>query len=380
MPLLKKQGLNKLELSNYRPISNLNTVSKLLERLAPSRLRPQLTGSSNFSKLQSAYRSGCSTETALLSILDGLYQAIDNKETAVLVSLDLSAAFDTISHDILLNRLDVEFSERGTALAWVKSYLSDRQQFVKIAMKPATVSQQLVVLSIITERLRHWFLSNGLMLNPDKSEALLVGTHQQRSAVATIKSVFVAGVVLPISSELKSLGVIMDSQLSFDGQVSAMCRACNFHIRALWHVRHLLSSQVARTVACSIVGSRLDYCNAVLYGANKTTLSRLQRIQNSLARVVLQVPRRTHALPLLHQLHWLPVEHRITYKTALLTYKVHVQSSAAYLHSLPIGRSCPRTLRFRKRQSSFNLVFAPSSQVVLSVSLRRPSGTVFLLL
>jgi exonuclease III len=399
LPLLKKQGLNKSELSNYRPISNLNTVSKLLERLALSRLRPQLTGSSNFSKLQSAYRSGCSTETALLSILDGLYQAIDNKETAVLVSLDLSAAFDTISHDILLNRLDVEFGVRGTALAWIKSYLSDRQQFVKIgrhrsrsvsynlgvpqgsvlgpllfvtyvspvgdivtsaglgfhqyaddtqiyfAMKPATVSQQLDVLSTTTERLRYWFLSNGLMLNPDKSEALLVGTHQQRSAVATIKSVPVAGVVLPISSELKSLGVIMDSQLSFDGQVSAMCRACNFHIRALWHVRHLLSSQVARTVACSIVGSRLDYCNAVLYGANKTTLSRLQRIQNSLARVVLQVPRRTHALPLLHQLHWLPVEHRITYKTALLTYKVHVQSSPAYLHSLLIGRSCPRTLR-----------------------------------
>ena len=74
-------------------------------------------GSSNFSKIQSAYRSGCSTETAPLSILDGLYQAIDNKETAVLVSLDLSAAFDTISHDILLNRLDVEFGVRGL-LRW----------------------------------------------------------------------------------------------------------------------------------------------------------------------------------------------------------------------------------------------------------------------
>ena len=94
-----------------------------------------------------------------------------------------------------------------------------------------------------------------------------------------------------------------------------------------------------------LVGSRLDYCNAVLYGANKTTLSRLQRIQNNLARVVLQVPRRTHALSLLQQLHWLPVEHGITYKTALLAYKVHAQSSQAYLHSLLTSRSFSRTLR-----------------------------------
>ena len=72
-------------------------------------------------------------------------------------------------------------------------------------MKPSTISQQLDVICTTTERLRHWFLTNGLMLNPDNSEALLVGTHQQRSVVATIKSVPVAGVDLPISSELSRL-------------------------------------------------------------------------------------------------------------------------------------------------------------------------------
>ena len=72
-------------------------------------------------------------------------------------------------------------------------------------MKPSTVSQQLDVISTTTECLRHWFLTNGLMLNPDNSEAILVRTHQQRSVVATIKSVPVAGVDLPISSELSRL-------------------------------------------------------------------------------------------------------------------------------------------------------------------------------
>ena len=288
---------------------------------------------------------------------------------------------------------------RGTALAWIKSYLSDRRQFVKIgrhqsksvsynlgvpqgsvlgpllfityvspvsdivtsaglgfhqyaddtqihfALNPATVIQDLDVLRIVTGRLHYWFLKNGLMLNPDKSEALLVGTHQQRNAVAAINSVPVAGVDLPIASQLKSLGVTIDNRLSFDKQVNAVCRACNFHIRALWHIRHLLTSKFACTVACSIVGCRLDYCNAVLYGVNKTTLSKLQRVQNNLARVVLQVPRRTHADPLLYQLHWLPVEYRIIYKTALLTYKVRAQSSPTYLHSLLTDRRCSRTLR-----------------------------------
>ena len=124
-----------------------------------------------------------------------------------------------------------------------------------------------------------------------------------------------------------------------------MCRACNFHIRALSHVRNLLPFQVTQTLACSIVGSRLDYCNAVLRGAPKSTLSMLQRVQDNLARVVLQVPRRTHAAPLLHQLHWLPVEYRITYKVALLTYKIRSRSTPHYLNDLLKTRSCARTLR-----------------------------------
>jgi len=77
LPLIKKAGLDRSQLANYRPISNLNTISKLIERLVLTRLRLQLMESPNFSKLQSAYRSGCSTETALLSVLDGIYQAID---------------------------------------------------------------------------------------------------------------------------------------------------------------------------------------------------------------------------------------------------------------------------------------------------------------
>ena len=126
-------------------------------------------------------------------------------------------------------------------------------------MRHATASHDIVTLRICTERLRCWFLNNGLMLNPDKSEALLVGARQQRQAVVVVGAVSVAGVDQPLSSELKSLGVIIDEQPSFESHIRAVCRVCNFHLRALAHIRYLLPLSVAQTLACSIVCSRLDY-------------------------------------------------------------------------------------------------------------------------
>jgi len=123
LPLLKKAGLDSSSSGNYRPISNLSTVSKVLERLVLTRLRPHLLESANFSEYQSAYRKGHSTETALLEVLGGVCMAADNKQVTVLISLDLSAAFDTVDYEILLQRLQSEFGVTGTPLDWLRSYL-----------------------------------------------------------------------------------------------------------------------------------------------------------------------------------------------------------------------------------------------------------------
>jgi len=126
LPLSKKAGLDSSLPGNYRPISNLSTISKVLERLVLTRLRPHLLASPNFSQYQSAYRKGHSTETALLEVLDGVYTAADNRQVTVLISLDLSAAFDTVDHAIVLQRLQSEFGVTDIPLSWLHSNLVGR--------------------------------------------------------------------------------------------------------------------------------------------------------------------------------------------------------------------------------------------------------------
>ena len=116
-PLLKKPSLDTGNPSSYRPISNLNNISKILEQLFLSRLYPHVTSSPNFNHLQSAYCPHHSTETALLQTFDGIFNSADRSQPTFLVSLDLSAAFDTIDHFTLLSRLSISFGVNGTAVA-----------------------------------------------------------------------------------------------------------------------------------------------------------------------------------------------------------------------------------------------------------------------
>jgi len=109
--------------------------------------------------------------------------------------------------------------------------------------------------------------------------------------------------------------------------------------------RERMTTQLAQTLACSLILSMLDYCNAVLHGIPSGNIQKLQRVQNSAAQIVLQAPRRSHTKPLLRQLHWLPVQHRITYKLAVMTYKVRTTSTPVYLSRHIRLRDSVRTLR-----------------------------------
>jgi len=270
----------------------------------------------------------------------------DDKQVTVLIGLDLSAAFDTVDHRLLLDRLRLEFGVTEMPLRWLQSYLKGRIEFIKmgqhkshstevdvgfpqgsvlgpllfavycspiadviahhsvqyhqyandtqlhLAMCTYNTPAGLSVLAECTTDVRHWYLQNSLQLNPDQSEALIIGiTNQLRAVTSSVSFVSVAGVDLPVADDIKVLGVVLDRPLSFHKHVSAVVRSCNYHVQAIRHIRHLLTTQLAQTLACSLILSRIDYCSAVLHGAPSYSIKKLQRVQNNAARIVLKAPR-----------------------------------------------------------------------------------------
>ena len=173
----------------------------------------------------------------------------------------------------------------------------------------------------------------------------------------------VAGAPLSFVDNIRSLRVQIDSDLSFDAQVNAVCRSCNHHNRALRQIRNNLSTDTTKTVACAIVGSRLDYCNSLLHNISKKNIQKLQRIQNNLARVVLKSPRLTSPEPMLASLHWLPIVYRIQYKLAIITFNALTTGQPTYLVDL-----LHRRVAIRHTHSS-----TPDSLVVPSIRTKMAS-------
>ena len=131
-PILKKPGADPTDLNHYRPISNLPFISKTLERVVAAQLQSHLDTNNLHEPFQSGFRPKHSTETALVKITNDLLLAADSGLFTILILLDLSAAFDTISHPLLLDRL-AGIGITGAALSWFTSYLTGRQQFVQLS-------------------------------------------------------------------------------------------------------------------------------------------------------------------------------------------------------------------------------------------------------
>ena len=135
-PVLKKSTLDQNDLGSYRPISNLTFMSKLLERCAYEQLTSYLTDNGLLPELQSAYTKNRSTETAVLKVLSDAYAAADDRKVTLLSFLDLSAAFDTVDHGILMQRLRFSFGMGGSVLDWIRSYLEGRTQYTFATTEP----------------------------------------------------------------------------------------------------------------------------------------------------------------------------------------------------------------------------------------------------
>jgi hypothetical protein len=387
-PLLKKSTLDPNVLKNYRPISNLSFLSKILEKIVLHQLSSHLVSNDLLTPHQSAYRPGHSTETVTLRILNDILCSLDENKISVLLLLDLSAAFDTIDHKILLSRLQHTFGICDTALRWFQSYLSTRKQFVLVdehrsqetpllfgvpqgsvlgpvlfimyttpltdlirrhsvshemfaddtqllqSAPPDDYDQMISTLQTCTADIDTWMSINKLKLNCDKTEAVRFSKQSHLSSDYFPSSLTIGHSTIEFSDTVRDLGVFLDSELSMKHHIMKSCQSAYIELKRIASIRQFLTEEATQILVSSYILSRLDYCNAVLIGCPQTVIQPLQRVLNSAARLVCKSPRNQPSTPLLEKLHWLPVEQRILYKCCCLCYKIITGTAPIYLSDL----------------------------------------------
>ena len=339
-PIIKKTSLDPNELKNYRPVSNIKCFSKIMEKCAMSQLFSHMSTQNLLEPYQSAYKPNHGTETALLKVNNDIPCALDNKKAVYIVLLDLSAAFDTIDFDILNGRLSNSLGIDGSVRTWILSYLQDRKSQVGIAgdlseaqtmefglpqgsvvgpgmfsyytyplgkiiqkhnlkyhiyaddtqiyieFNPRIPGDSVTALfkleSCITE-IKNWMNMNKLKLNEDKTEFFVASSKNNRNYINE-PTLNVCGTIIKPSEAVRNLGVIFDSSMSMSSHISSISRSLNYHLRNIGRIRSYIDKDTCNHAVRSLVLSRIDYCNSLLYGqTTKKNTHKLQTIQNRAA-------------------------------------------------------------------------------------------------
>ena len=403
---LKRAGLDNEDKKNYRPISNLTFLSKIVERVIFDQLYTFMEQVGILNKYQSAYREFHSTETALCKIHNDLVASSCSGRASLLVLLDLSAAFDTIDHELLLS--DLHFiGIRGDAYLLMQSYLTGRFQRVVIGqalseLKPlqfgvpqgsilgpllfilytssladlldahgvqyhfyaddtqvyieignvAEIKEK--ILSILHD-IKVWMLMRKLKLNESKTDILLVRGGLRLNIETKFGSLELGDLRLYPSPLVKNLGIIFDSSLDFKPHINALTKNCNYHIRNLYAVRNYLSRDTLVELVHSLIVTRIDYCNSLFLGLPNYLLKKIQTILNKCARLIFSLPPRTPTTRYLIELHWLPIKARVEFKICLIVYKAMKFQQPKYIIDMISSPITDTQVSLRSNDDPFRL-------------------------
>ena len=164
-------------------------------------------------------------------------------------------------------------------------------------------------------------IASKLKLNSDKTEFIIIGTKSQRHKFKKCFPTYLLFQDVTPTDSARNLRVEFDKDFNFKKHIFKVCRSCYYHIRDLRCLYRCSTAAVTKTIATSLVSSKLDYCNAIFYNIANREINKLQSIRNCLARVVTRSPRFCSATPFIKSLHWFPVQFRIKYKICTLTYE-----------------------------------------------------------
>jgi Reverse transcriptase (RNA-dependent DNA polymerase) len=321
-------------LKDYRPISILPVLSKALEIVMRDQMISFCEEKGLLTPFQSGFRSGHSTTTALLKITDDILMDLDRKLLTILVLLDFSKAFDTVNHDLLLRKLKSFYFFSESAINFIRSYLSDRTQavfangslsnflpvtqgvpqgsvlgpllfslFINDIIKSIFFSQyhiyaddvQIYLSGPITEiveivdkinsdlkNIANWSSENGLSLNSLKTQAMIIA----KEIPVSLPPVKVVDDIIPYSSKVKNLGIIMNSDLTWGDQVSSVVSGVYFTLNRLWLTADTTPTETRRRLVVALILPKLLSSDVIYSQSSKGNRDRLNKAYKACARYV----------------------------------------------------------------------------------------------
>ena len=201
-----------------------------------------------------------------------------------------------------------------------------------------------------------WMERNELKLNKEKTDILLI--HSEFRNSPSLDETILGNEQLTMARTVTNLGIIFDREISFNYQINQLCRTSFFLLRNLFKIRKYLADEATSKVVHAFVTTKLEYCNHLYFGLPKYQVNKMQRVQNTAARLVTRSSKHDHITPLLQQLHWLPVSYRIVFKILLLVYKARHGLCPGYVSELLQERKSSPALR----SSSPGLLATPTSR------------------
>ncbi|KAL1452280.1 hypothetical protein WDU94_006566 [Cyamophila willieti] len=379
--------------NDYRPISILPALSKVFERLVYVQVNKYLLENSLLNPLQSGFRAGHSTSSALIKVTDDIRGAMDQRKLTLLLLLDFSKAFDSVDHEILIARLSsMNFSQNS--LAWFRSYLDNRRQCVKgkeglisswtnclsgvpqgsvlgpllfslfINTITDTIScnchlyaddLQLYMhfpvdsyvdsvnqMNVNLERLRIWVKNHGIVPNPRKFQAIVIGSSPLLAQLDLSSGILqFDGVEIPFSDQVKNLGVIMDKNLSWDLHINNISKKCYYSFHSLKILRRMLPFGIRKMLCTALIMPIIEYAHIVYLNITQELKSKVQRLQNSCVRYVFGLRKYDHVTMCRVSLGWMTTQQRRDIHTLLLLWRVLNTRTPSYLSSMfiPLSRS-----------------------------------------
>ncbi|CAH2087481.1 unnamed protein product [Euphydryas editha] len=377
---------NPTSLTQYRPISILPILSKVIESLAHNQLYSYLTHNNLLCSYQSGFRSSHSTVGALLNITEDIRGAMDSTKLTAMVLLDFSSAFNSVDLDILIATLRA-VNISSTVLDWFHSYLFGRQQCVKTndvasdwldltagvpqggVISPLLFSifinniskvisspfhlyaddlqiyrhfgltelhECIVALNSDLDEVQSWANSFGLIVNPNKSQCIIIGSSRLRCKIDwnSIPQLKFTGVAIPYSNRVKNLGLIMDCNMTWVAHINEVSKRMHHTFHSLKRLQYFLPFNTKIMLAQSLLLPILDYADVCYLDVTEEQLNKLERLQNLAIRFIFGLRKYDHISNFRAQLKWLPIRLRRDMHILSFLFKIlNDPNSPSYLRS-----------------------------------------------